>query len=166
MSDGPKIALVNMPFSSSKYPSIQLGTLATVLKSHGLGVKTYHLYLHFAYQIGVPLYEVLCEKRGLLGEWLFSHLLFRDHPKNNQYARTFKPIFEDVASQTGCPPSFLEELKQNGAPQRALNENQLRRGHGAKCMSAHRPNAKRRVPPMIVCTLRPGLRCVRPPFEM
>ena len=117
MSDGPKIALVNMPFSSSKYPSIQLGTLATVLKSHGLGVKTYHLYLHFAYQIGVPLYEVLCEKRGLLGEWLFSHLLFRDHPKNNQYARTFKPIFEDVARQTGCPPSFLEELKQNGAPQ-------------------------------------------------
>src|SRR5438552_16730991 len=116
MSDSPRVALVNMPFSSSKYPSIQLGTLASLLKAQGIGVKTYHLYLHFAYQIGVPLYEVLCEKRGLLGEWLFSHLLFRDHPKNNQYARTFKPIFEDVASQTGGPPSLLEALKQNGAP--------------------------------------------------
>ena len=76
------VALINMPFSSSKYPSIQLGTLATVLKGHGIGVKTHHLYLQFAYQLGVPLYEVLCEKRGLLGEWLFSHLLFRDNPKN------------------------------------------------------------------------------------
>jgi len=80
MSDSPRVALVNMPFSSSKYPSIQLGTLAALLKAQGIGVKTYHLYLRFAYQIGQPLYEVLCEKRGLLGEWLFSHLLFRDNP--------------------------------------------------------------------------------------
>ena len=111
------VALVNMPFSSSKYPSIQLGTLATVLKSHGIGVKTHHLYLQFAYQLGVPLYEVLCEKRGLLGEWLFSHLLFRDNPKNAEYTNTFKPIFEDVYRETGCPASYLLELKSTGAPQ-------------------------------------------------
>src|SRR5437899_10218931 len=84
MSDSPRVALVNMPFSSSKYPSIQVGTLASLLKAQGIGVKTYHLYLHFAYQIGPPLYEVLCEKRGLLGEWLFSHLLFRDSPKRSE----------------------------------------------------------------------------------
>lgn len=111
------VALVNMPFSSSKYPSIQLGTLASVLKSHGIGVKTYHLYLHFAYQLGVQLYEVLCEKRGLLGEWLFSHLLFRDNPKNSEYTSTFKPIFEDLHRETGCPPSYLLELKTTGVPQ-------------------------------------------------
>src|SRR5439155_24971687 len=92
------VALVNMTFSSSKYPSIHLGTLATVLKAHGIGLKTHHLYLQFGYQLGVPLYEVLCEKRGLLGEWLFSHLLFRDNPKNAEYTNTFKPIFEDVHS--------------------------------------------------------------------
>jgi ribosomal peptide maturation radical SAM protein 1 len=111
------VALVNMPFSSSKYPSIQLGTLATVLKAHGIRVKTHHLYLQFAYQLGVPLYEVLCEKRGLLGEWLFSHLLFRDNPKNAEYTNTFKPIFEDVHRETGCPASYLLELKTKGAPQ-------------------------------------------------
>ncbi|OLB24020.1 MAG: hypothetical protein AUH95_02900 [Nitrospirae bacterium 13_2_20CM_2_63_8] len=110
------MALVNMPFSSSKYPSIQLGTLASLLKAQGIGVKTYHLYLGFAYQIGQPLYEVLCEKRGLLGEWLFSHLLFRDNPKNSEYTRTFKPIFESVARETGYAQSHLEELKLQGAP--------------------------------------------------
>src|SRR5437879_4693020 len=117
MSDSPRVALVNMPFSSGKYPSIQLGTLASLLKAQGIGVKTYHLYLGFAYQIGQPLYEVLCEKRGLLGEWLFSHLLFRDNPKNAEYTNTFKPIFEDVHRETGCPASSLLELKTKGAPQ-------------------------------------------------
>jgi len=48
MSDSPRVALVNMPFSSSKYPTIQLGTLASLLKAKGIGVKTYHIYLHFA----------------------------------------------------------------------------------------------------------------------
>src|SRR5256712_1881847 len=117
MSDSPRVALVNMPFSSSKYPSIQLGTLASLLKAQGIGVKTYHLYLHFAYQIGQPLYEVLCEKRGLLGEWLFSHLLFRDNPQHSEYTRTFKPIFESVARETGYSQLYLEELKLQGAPQ-------------------------------------------------
>jgi len=97
MSTSAPVALVNMPFSSSRYPSIQLGTLASLLKSQGIGVTTYHLSLHFAYQVGPPLYEVLCEKRGLLGDWLFSHLLFRDNPKNSECPRTFKPIFESVA---------------------------------------------------------------------
>ena len=111
------VALVNMPFSSSKYPSIQLGTLASLLKSQGIGVKTHHLYLHFAYQLGVQLYELLCEKRGLLGEWLFSHLLFRDNPKNSDYPRTFKPIFEELQRETGYPSSYFEALKTKGAPQ-------------------------------------------------
>ncbi|MEK6605089.1 MAG: RiPP maturation radical SAM C-methyltransferase [Nitrospirota bacterium] len=117
MSSNAPVALVNMPFSSGRYPSIQLGTLASLLKAQGIGVKTYHLYLHFAYQIGPPLYETLCEKRGLLGDWLFSHLLFRNNPKNSEYPRTFKPLFESVARETGCPPSYLEELKLKGAPQ-------------------------------------------------
>ncbi len=112
-----RVALVNMPFSSSKYPSIQLGTLSSLLKAHGIDVKSHHLYLHFAYQLGVPLYESLCEKRGLLGEWLFSHLLFRDNPKNAVYPSTFRPIFEDTCRETGCPPSYLLDLKTSGAPQ-------------------------------------------------
>src|SRR2546428_12190778 len=116
MSDSPRVALVNMPFSSSKYPSIQVGTLASLLKSQGIGVKTCHLSLRFAYQIGPPLYEVLCEKRGLQGERLFSHPLLRHNPQNSEYTRTFKPIFESLARETGDSQSYLREVEVEGTP--------------------------------------------------
>ncbi|MFO0732088.1 MAG: hypothetical protein U0361_14110 [Nitrospiraceae bacterium] len=35
MSDMAPVALVNMPFSYSKYPSIQLGTLSALLGAKG-----------------------------------------------------------------------------------------------------------------------------------
>ena len=117
MSDRASIALVNMPFGYSKYPSIQLGTLSALLKSHGLGVKTYYLNLLFAHRIGVPLYERLCEKRALFGEWLFSYLLFRDNPKRAEYLATFKPVFEDISRESGHPISYFEEMATRIAPQ-------------------------------------------------
>lgn len=117
MPDETKVALVNMPFGHSKYPSIQLGTLAALLKSQGTGVDCHYLNLRFAHTIGVPLYELLCEKRGLFGEWLFSHLLFRDNPKRAEYVRTFKPLFDEVARQSGRPMSYFEEVASRTAPQ-------------------------------------------------
>jgi ribosomal peptide maturation radical SAM protein 1 len=106
-----------MPFGHSKYPSIQLGTLSALLKSQGIGVVSHYLNLLFAQRIGVALYERLCEKRALFGEWLFSHLLFRDNPKHTEYVRTFKPVFEDIARESGRPIGYFEELAVRGAPQ-------------------------------------------------
>ena len=117
MSDGAQIALVNMPFSYSKYPSIQLGTLSALLKSQGLPVDCHHLNVRFAHKIGVPLYEMICEKRALFGEWLFSYLLFRDNPKRAEYPRVFKPVFEQIAQQSGRPIGFFEEMATRMAPQ-------------------------------------------------
>lgn len=116
-SFGTKVALVTMPFTYSKFPSIQLGTLSALLKSQGLGVKTYHLNVVFAHKIGAPLYEILCEKRGLIGEWLFSSILFRDNPKRNQYPTVFKPVFESTAQEAGCSVAYLEDIAQSIAPQ-------------------------------------------------
>ena len=116
-SGEPRIALVNMPFSYSKYPSIQLGTLSSLLKSRGIGVRCHYLNLVFAQQIGVPLYELICEKRALFGEWLFSHLLFRDNPKNAEYPSTFKPVFEDLSRETHHPISHFLDMKSRVAPQ-------------------------------------------------
>ena len=115
-SFGTKVALVTMPFSYSKFPSIQLGTLSALLKSQGIGTKTYHFNLQFAHKIGVPLYEILCEKRGLFGEWLFSALLFRDNPKHGEYPNVFKPIFEDTAREAACSIGHLEEIAHTIAP--------------------------------------------------
>jgi ribosomal peptide maturation radical SAM protein 1 len=117
MSNRAQVALVNMPFSYSKYPSIQLGTLSALLKSQGIVVDCHHLNVHFAYKIGVPLYETICEKRALFGEWIFSYLLFRDNPKRVEYPRLFKPVFEQVAKESGYPASFFEEMATRTAPQ-------------------------------------------------
>ncbi|MEK7870648.1 MAG: RiPP maturation radical SAM C-methyltransferase, partial [Nitrospirota bacterium] len=117
MSDKAQVALVNMPFSYSKYPSIQLGTLSALLKSKGVPVDCHHLNVRFAHKIGVPLYEMICEKRALFGEWLFSYLLFRDNPKRAEYPRVFKPVFEQVAQESGQPISFFEDMATRTAPQ-------------------------------------------------
>jgi len=117
MSDQAQVALVNMPFSYSKYPSIQLGTLSALLKSKGVPVDCHHLNVRFAHKIGVPLYEMICEKRALFGEWLFSYLLFRDNPKRAEYPRVFKPVFEQVARESGHPISFFEDMATRTAPQ-------------------------------------------------
>jgi ribosomal peptide maturation radical SAM protein 1 len=114
---GPAVALVNMPFSYSKYPSIQLGTLSALLKSMEIPVDCHHLNVRFAHKIGVPLYEIICEKRALFGEWLFSYLLFRDNPKRADYPRLFKPVFEQVAKESGHPVSFFEDIATKVAPQ-------------------------------------------------
>ncbi len=117
MSDKTQVALVNMPFSYSKYPSIQLGTLSALLKSQGIPVDCHHLNVRFAHKIGVPLYEMICEKRALFGEWLFSYLLFRDNPKRAEYPRVFKPVFEQIAQQSRQPVSFFEDMATRTAPQ-------------------------------------------------
>ncbi len=117
MSEKAQVALVNMPFSFSKYPSIQLGTLSALLKSRGIAVDCHHLNVRFAYKIGVPLYELICEKRALFGEWLFSYLLFRDNPKRGEYPRVFKPVFEQLAEESGRPVSHFEDLAGRLAPQ-------------------------------------------------
>ena len=125
MSGNAQIALVNMPFSFSKYPSIQLGTLSALLKSQDLPVDCHHLNVRFAHKIGVPLYELICEKRALFGEWLFSYLLFRDNPKRAEYPRVFKPVFEQLAQQSGQPIGYFEEMAAKIAPQfltRALTD--------------------------------------------
>ena len=115
--DEAQVALVNMPFSFSKYPSIQLGTLSALLKSQGIPVDCHHLNVRFAHKIGVPMYELICEKRALFGEWLFSYLLFRDNPKRAEYPRVFKPVFEQITQQTGQTTGYFEEMATRIAPQ-------------------------------------------------
>lgn len=117
MSDPAQVALVNMPFSYAKYPSIQLGTLSALLKSNGIPVDCHHLNVRFAYLIGVELHESICEKRALFGEWLFSSLLFGDNPKRVEYPGTFKPVFEQLSQQCGKPIGYFQEMATRIAPQ-------------------------------------------------
>ena len=111
------LALINMPFGFHIYPSIQLGTLSTLLKSHGWPVKSHYLNLHFAHQLGMPIYNQLCEKRFLIGEWLFSHLLFGENPKNLNYVNHFDAHIDDVCQSIDRPREFLIEVKTKMVPE-------------------------------------------------
>jgi len=110
------VALVTLPFGHAKYPSIQLGTLAQVLKANGIGAKCHYLNLSFAAQIGFPLYDLLCEQQLLIGEWLFSRLLFPDNKKRPKYPVTFKPLCDRIAQASGTSASYLIEIEEKIAP--------------------------------------------------
>jgi ribosomal peptide maturation radical SAM protein 1 len=73
------LALVTMPFNSVRRPSIQLGTLAPIARSHGFPADTFHLNLDLAARIGEEQYEALCQNRGLaISEWIFAEAAFGD----------------------------------------------------------------------------------------
>ncbi len=110
------VALVTLPFGHAKYPSIQLGTLAQVLKANDIGAKCHYLNLAFAAQIGFPLYDLLCEQQALIGEWLFSRLLFHDNPKHARYLTAFKPLCDRIAMAAGTSASYLIEIEEKIAP--------------------------------------------------
>ncbi|QPJ61420.1 MAG: RiPP maturation radical SAM protein 1 [Candidatus Nitronauta litoralis] len=112
-----KVALINMPFGFHIYPSIQLGTVSTLLKESGHEAKSYYLNLHFAHQIGMDVYKQLCEERFLIGEWLFSHLLFGDSPKNREYADQYRFHLSNIARALGRPEKFLLEVKEQMVPE-------------------------------------------------
>jgi len=112
-----KIALVNMPFGFHIYPSIQLGTLSTLLKSHGWKAKSHYLNLHFAFQIGMAEYNTLCEKRFLIGEWLFSEILFGTAQGNQNYTHHFESHIQDVCHSIGKPLEYLLDLKTRRIPE-------------------------------------------------
>lgn len=73
------VLLISMPFTGIDQPSIQIGLLAAITRSHGYPVRTLHANLDLAARIGVDHYRALAEHRGrMLGEWLFSVAAFGD----------------------------------------------------------------------------------------
>lgn len=80
-----------------------------MLKVQGVSIQTYPINFQFAHKIGVPLYEILCEKRGLFGGWLFFALPFRNNPKHKEFSIVFKPTFEDPDLEVGCSINHLAE---------------------------------------------------------
>ncbi len=75
----PSIALVAMPFASSRRPSLQIGLLKGLAERSGWSASAFHFNLDFAALIGRDAYEALCQHRGIqLNDWLFSVEAFRD----------------------------------------------------------------------------------------
>src|SRR5215813_190221 len=74
-----RVALVNMPFSSSRFPSMQIGLLQSILAARGISATGQYLNLEFAARIGWSLYEALSNSTlYFVGDWMFAGEAFRE----------------------------------------------------------------------------------------
>lgn len=111
--------LVSMPFVSARRPSIQLGLLKSILAQQGIECTTHHLNLYFAEDIGLPLYEAICEHRGTqIGDWVFARSAFGgDAPPITSMTRdVFSPTIESINREVELAFEELVELRDHVAP--------------------------------------------------
>lgn len=115
-----RVALVNMPLGSSRYPSIQLGLLQAILAQQGFEAKTHYLNLAFGRRIGWEPFEVLCNLRAnLLGEWLFSRAAFGEEaPDGHHFLETFPKDVQSVCNDLGPDKGadYLVDLREHVIP--------------------------------------------------
>ena len=87
----PRVALVNMPFASPRWPNLALGLLKAVLARQGVACDVVYLNLDFAEQIGLEDYLWLADSFGFVlgGERLFAkHFFAADRlPDDERYYR-------------------------------------------------------------------------------
>jgi len=114
-----RVGLVNMPFASTQYPSVQLGLLQAILAQRGHAAASHYFNLHFATHIGWELHEFCAwYAPRLFGEWLFSRAAFREKaPDGSEYLRLYgdklgplKGFFEYLLQlRERDAPAFVEE---------------------------------------------------------
>ncbi len=68
----PRVGLISMPWMSPALPSIQLATLQSALRSKGMEADVHELFVDYAADIGLNLYNQLGNLLGYLPEWIFS----------------------------------------------------------------------------------------------
>jgi ribosomal peptide maturation radical SAM protein 1 len=109
-----RVALVNMPFASTRYPSIQLGLLQAILTDRGIPTVTHYLNLNFAARIGWMLYENLTEGQAYgIGDWIFSRAAFGNDAPPLVPGRE---LFASALGLTDAQHVLLTELREREAP--------------------------------------------------
>ena len=114
-----RVALVNMPFSSINFPSIQLGLLQAIVARHGLEAKSHYLNIRFGARIGWDHYEEVCHGFGayLLGDWIFARAAFGDEaPPAERYLAAFDAEVGEVCARMRCGRDRLMRLREEEAP--------------------------------------------------
>jgi magnesium-protoporphyrin IX monomethyl ester (oxidative) cyclase len=76
-----KIVLVVPPWQSVTTPALGVSLLQSNLHAHAVACEVLYLNLHFADRIGLSAYHQISERTvTLLGDFVFSHLLFEHAP--------------------------------------------------------------------------------------
>ena len=80
----PQIALIQMPFAVTAWPSLGLSLLRSALGKRGISSTVYYLNLEFLKMVGYEIYQDLAlgapANTDLLGEWIFSEALWGADP--------------------------------------------------------------------------------------
>jgi ribosomal peptide maturation radical SAM protein 1 len=109
-----RVGLVNMPFSSILYGSIQLGLLQAILAQRGFAATTHYLNLNFAARLGWDFHEFIAWRAcRLLGEWLFARAAFGDRAPE---ARRYLELYADKLGPLAGFKRFLLRLREHEAP--------------------------------------------------
>lgn len=114
----PTVALVNMPFATATYPSIQLGTLKAVIAGAGYPVVDHYLNLEMAAEIGAELYYYVATSRPdyYLGEWLFSVAAFGSRSDEAGYFESWPTLKDTLARDFGSSLGDLLALRNEVLP--------------------------------------------------
>jgi hypothetical protein len=113
------VALVTMPFALTTRPSLQLGLLAEIARSHGFPVEPMHLNLDLARRIGVERYHHLaCTRNPMFGDWLFSVAAFgTDAPDpDGSMPEDLGPLAHETLAVLAMSPDELRELRAVAVP--------------------------------------------------
>lgn len=113
------VALVSMPFALPTRPSLQLGLLAEIARSHGFPVDPLHLGLDFARRIGIERYHHLaCTRNPMFGDWLFSVAAFgKDAPDTaGTMPEDLGPLSRETLGLLAMSADELRELRATAVP--------------------------------------------------
>src|SRR5437764_11730693 len=115
------VILVSTPWTTLRAPSIQIGTIKSVLDRSGIAVKTAHLYVTFfdflKTELGseIPGIDEFESFGWLFGEWIFSVPPFRTQSEMNdeRFRLQFTHLFGEAVVNRAfairrCVPEFLD----------------------------------------------------------
>ena len=113
-----RVALINMPFASSRRPSIQVGLLQAILEANGVSATSLYFNLELGASIGWERYESLCHARDILfGEWLFARAAFLEHaPDPGPYVEHYAKEIDAICAELCCDVSYLLSLREHLLP--------------------------------------------------
>lgn len=87
-----RVALISMPWMSVDLPSIQLATLAAMLRRRNAGADTFHFFVEYAADIGPALYRRLSDATDYVNEYVFCRQYFRSERADElERARALMP---------------------------------------------------------------------------
>jgi ribosomal peptide maturation radical SAM protein 1 len=117
MKTNSPILLVSMPFAPLYAPSLGLSLLQGQLRRVGVQADIRYFSIDFARRIGEELYSRIAEgfpsTLALVGEWLFSHALFRKTTEDmERFVREVIRSEADSQVTTESLESFISEVLQ------------------------------------------------------